>query len=88
MSSTDTMVGASLEAIQDHYDLSNAFYKLWLDENMIYSGANYRTGEETLEEAQINKLNHHLQSARTHGVKRLLDIGCGWGAILKQATKF
>lgn len=87
MSDAQTLVGASLEAIQDHYDLSNAFYKLWLDDRMIYSGAYYKTGNETLEEAQVNKLDHHLQMARTQGARRLLDIGCGWGAILKRATE-
>ena len=79
--------GASLEAIQYHYDLSNQFYSLWLDENMVYSGARYQSDSDSLETAQINKLDHHLKSAQCANKNRLLEIGCGWGAILKRATQ-
>lgn len=79
--------GASLEAIQHHYDLSNQFYSLWLDENMIYSGAKYQTADESLEQAQIRKLDHHLKECRIGKGDSLLDIGCGWGAILKRAIE-
>jgi len=78
--------GASLEAIQDHYDLSNDFYRLWLDEQMVYSGALYHHDSETLEQAQLNKLDQHIRAARAHDARRLLEIGCGWGACLRRAV--
>lgn len=87
MTSTIKNKGASLEAIQDHYDLSNAFYKLWLDDNMVYSGAQYTSPDESLEQAQINKLEHHIRSSSAHTSQRVLDIGCGWGAILGRLQK-
>jgi len=79
--------GASLQAIQDHYDLSNAFYALWLDSRMLYSSALYHSDDESLEQAQINKLDHHLQSAQASQAESLLEIGCGWGALLERATQ-
>jgi cyclopropane-fatty-acyl-phospholipid synthase len=75
--------GASLEAIQDHYDVSNDFYKLWLDSNMLYSGAMWEPGD-TLETAQQRKIDYHIAQARAATSKRVLEVGCGWGAILKQ----
>ncbi len=75
--------GASAQAIQDHYDLSNDFYRIWLDPNMVYSGALWQDGD-SLEEAQIRKLEHHIASARAYGKASVLEIGCGWGALLKR----
>lgn len=76
--------GASLTAIQDHYDLSNDFYALWLDREMVYSGALFWKEDEALEEGQLNKLDYHIEQARAHGARRVLDIGCGWGACLRR----
>lgn len=86
MSEVQSYQGASLQAIQDHYDLSNDFYRLWLDPNMVYSGALWEDGD-TLEQAQIRKLEHHITSARAQGGARVLDIGCGWGAILRRLVE-
>lgn len=79
-------MGASAQAIQQHYDLSNAFYGLWLDRNRVYSGALWQDGD-TLESAQIRKLEHHIAAARASGQSRVLDIGCGWGALLQRLSR-
>lgn len=74
------------ESIQHHYDVSNEFYRAWLDEEMVYSCAYFRTAEDTLEQAQINKLDHILRKIRLQPGQRLLDIGCGWGALVLRAA--
>lgn len=75
------------EAIQYHYDVSNAFYAQWLDEQMVYSCGYFETGEETLAEAQIKKIDHILTKIRLQPGQRLLDIGCGWGALVLRAAQ-
>jgi cyclopropane-fatty-acyl-phospholipid synthase len=77
--------GASQDAIQYHYDKGNNFYKLWLDENMVYSSALWEEGD-TLESAQIRKLDYHIQNAHAQNAKHILDIGCGWGSLLERLT--
>ncbi|MEJ2767614.1 cyclopropane-fatty-acyl-phospholipid synthase family protein [Mycetohabitans sp. B46] len=77
------------KAIQYHYDVSNAFYKLWLDKNMIYSCAYFEKGDEDLDTAQLKKIDHILTKIQLQPGQRLLDIGCGWGAlVLRAAQKF
>ncbi|HCY64714.1 MAG TPA: SAM-dependent methyltransferase [Oxalobacteraceae bacterium] len=77
------------EAIRYHYDVSNDFYRLWLDENMVYSCAYFENGHETLEEAQLKKIDHILTKIMLKPDQTLLDIGCGWGAlVLRAAQKF
>ena len=77
------------KAIQYHYDVSNEFYKLWLDENMVYSCAYFEHGDEDLATAQIKKIDHILTKIQLQPGQRLLDIGCGWGAlVLRAAQKF
>jgi cyclopropane-fatty-acyl-phospholipid synthase len=77
------------EAIQYHYDVSNAFYREWLGEGMVYSCGYFENGDETLDEAQIRKIDHILTKIRLQPGQRLLDIGCGWGAlVLRAAEKF
>ncbi len=75
------------KAIEYHYDVSNEFYSLFLDANMLYSCAYYRTPEDTLEQAQINKLDHILTKLQVKPGERFLDIGCGWGAMIVRAAK-
>ncbi|HEX2686065.1 MAG TPA: class I SAM-dependent methyltransferase [Kofleriaceae bacterium] len=81
MTATALTTGASQQAIQDHYDLSNQFYRLWLDPLMVYSGAMWQEGDD-LQQAQIRKLEHHIAASRAQGKSRVLEIGCGWGALL------
>ncbi|MBU6487808.1 MAG: cyclopropane-fatty-acyl-phospholipid synthase family protein [Burkholderiales bacterium] len=77
------------KAIQYHYDVSNEFYQLWLDENMVYSCAYFENGDEDLATAQIKKIDHILTKIQVHPGHTLLDIGCGWGAlVLRAASKF
>ncbi|WP_051236175.1 SAM-dependent methyltransferase [Ottowia thiooxydans] len=77
------------EAIQYHYDVSNEFYAEWLDPAMVYSCAYFETGTETLAEAQRKKIDHILTKLRIEPGQTLLDIGCGWGAlVLRAAEKF
>jgi cyclopropane-fatty-acyl-phospholipid synthase len=71
------------EQIEVGYDISNEFFRLWLDEMMHYTSASYLTGNETLEEAQINKCRILYDYAEMTPEKSVLDIGCGWGANLQ-----
>jgi cyclopropane-fatty-acyl-phospholipid synthase len=77
--------GASAAAVQSHYDLSNEFYRLWLDPSMTYSCALWH-GNEDLFAAQMNKIDWHLERAEIQKGGHILDIGCGWGALLERAT--
>nr|WP_180683106.1 cyclopropane-fatty-acyl-phospholipid synthase family protein [Tepidicella baoligensis] len=74
-------------AIQYHYDVSNAFYSEWLDPAMVYSCAYFENGDESLAEAQIKKIDHILTKIRLQPGQRLLDIGCGWGALVIRAAQ-
>lgn len=77
------------ESIQYHYDVSNDFYKLWLDENMVYSCAYFKNSDDDLDHAQLNKIDHILKKINLQPGQTLLDIGCGWGAlVLRAAEKF
>lgn len=69
--------------IQVSYDVSNEFFRLWLDENMHYTSASYLTGDETLEQAQLQKCQILYDYAEMNQDKTVLDIGCGWGANLQ-----
>lgn len=73
--------------VQAHYDLGNDFYKLWLDPTMTYSCAYFRSMSDSLERAQHNKIQHLLTKLRLSPGQTLLDVGCGWGSILCEATK-
>ena len=74
-------------AIQYHYDVSNAFYQCFLDPNMVYSCAYYETGTEDLATAQIRKIDHILNKIQVKPGDHLLDIGCGWGALVIRAAE-
>ena len=75
------------EAIQHHYDVSNEFYQLWLDPRLVYSCAYFRDEAESLEQAQVQKLDHICRKLRLTPGERFLDIGCGWGALVMHAAK-
>ena len=79
--------GGTEAAIQHHYDVSNAFYALWLDDTLTYScGLWYEADDPNdLAGAQRRKLDFHLAAAGASRARRILDIGCGWGSLLERA---
>ena len=75
------------QAIRYHYDVSNEFYSLFLDERMVYSCAYFADAEESLDAAQTRKLDYICRKLRLQPGDRLLDIGCGWGALVMHAAQ-
>ena len=79
--------------ISAHYDLGNPFYRQWLDADLIYSSALYRTADDTLEQAQAAKIARILdllelpQDGDATGLKTVLEIGCGWGALAEAVAR-
>lgn len=73
--------------IRHHYDVSNTFYRLWLDERMVYSCAYFKHDNDTLEAAQVHKLDHICRKLRLKPGDTLLDIGCGWGGLVFHAAE-
>jgi hypothetical protein len=76
------------QAIRFHYDVSNDFYALWLDAERVYSCAYFKSAPDTLDQAQQNKLEHICRKLRLQPGERLLDIGCGWGALVCWVARF
>ncbi|MFK4135708.1 C17 cyclopropane fatty acid synthase CfaB [Pseudomonas luteola] len=74
-------------AISYHYDLSNEFYQLWLDPEMVYSCAYFETGTEDLATAQLAKLRHLCRKLRLQPGEKLLDVGCGWAGLARVAAR-
>lgn len=74
-------------AIAYHYDVSNDFYRRWLDQEMVYSCAYFECGNEDLATAQEKKIDHIFRKIRLERGHTLLDIGCGWGALLIRAAE-
>ncbi len=77
----------SQKNIHAHYDLGNAFYELWLDGTMNYSSAIFETAETSMKDAQHAKVRRALRMAQVKPGDRVLEIGCGWGALAEKATK-
>jgi cyclopropane-fatty-acyl-phospholipid synthase len=75
------------KAIEYHYDVSNEFYALWLDPQMLYSCAYFPNGDEDLASAQTLKLEHICRKLTLSPGQTLLDIGCGWGALAIHAAR-
>jgi cyclopropane mycolic acid synthase PcaA len=73
--------------VQAHYDLSDDFFRLFLDPTQTYSCAYFERDDLTLEEAQIAKIDLSLSKLRLEPGMTLLDIGCGWGATMKRAIE-
>ena len=76
----------SQKNIHAHYDLGNAFYELWLDGTMNYSSAIFETPDTSMKDAQNAKVRRALNMARVKPGDRVLEIGCGWGALAEMAT--
>jgi cyclopropane-fatty-acyl-phospholipid synthase len=83
---TTRNLGASPQAIQYHYDVSNDFYRLWVDRSFTYSCAMWEDND-TLESAQMRKLDFHVEQARAKNATRVLDVGCGWGSLLQRLVE-
>ncbi|MBV8142388.1 MAG: class I SAM-dependent methyltransferase [Verrucomicrobia bacterium] len=75
------------QAVTYHYDVSNEFYALWLDQQMVYSCAYFESPDEGLDEAQARKLDYLCRKLRLRPGERLLDIGCGWGGLILHAAE-
>ena len=75
------------QQVSSHYDLGNEFYKLWLDETMSYSCAYFKHENDSLKDAQYQKVHHILDKLYLKEGMTLLDIGCGWGFLLIEAAR-
>jgi cyclopropane-fatty-acyl-phospholipid synthase len=74
-------------AISYHYDVSNDFYGLWLDQHMVYSCAYFQAPGDELDIAQFRKLDLICRKLRLQPGQRLLDVGCGWGGLAMHAAR-
>jgi cyclopropane-fatty-acyl-phospholipid synthase len=74
--------------VQAHYDRGNSFYQLWLDKGLNYSCAYFNNEDDSLEQAQLQKIHHTLHKLRLRTGQRLLDIGCGWGSLVMEAARY
>jgi len=73
--------------VSHHYDLGNEFFAIWLDRQMLYSGAYFKHADDDLDIAQEQKLRHICAKLRLAPGKSLLDVGCGWGALALHAAR-
>ena len=73
--------------IHHHYDLGNEFYRLWLDERMVYTCAYYEHPDATLEDAQLAKMDHVCRKLELKPGQTVVDAGCGWGALSLHMAK-
>jgi len=79
--------GRDKAAVSFHYDMSNDFYRIWLDREMVYSCGYFETPGESLEAAQTAKFRHLGRKLRLQPGQQLLDIGCGWGGFARHAAR-
>ncbi len=80
-------LGRDAEAIHHHYDVSNAFYEYVLGPSMTYTCAVFPTEDATLEEAQTEKYDLVARKLDLQPGQRLLDVGCGWGGMVRHAAR-
>lgn len=83
----NTPDGGSRRNIAAHYDLSNEFFQLFLDDCMTYSGALFHSPQETLAQAQLNKIHSMIAKANIGPADHVLEIGCGWGTFAIEAVR-
>ena len=75
------------ETVRYHYDVPTDFFSLWLDREMVYSCAYFGCGEHGLDTAQERKTDYICRKLRLQPGERLLDVGCGWGGLVRHATR-
>lgn len=75
------------DEVSSHYDIGNDFYRLWLDDTLSYSCGYFKNPNDTLYDAQVNKVDYILEKLYLKEGMSLLDIGCGWGFLLIEAAK-
>lgn len=73
--------------VSSHYDIGNDFYKLWLDDTLSYSCGYFKSEDDSLYQAQVNKVDYILEKLYLKEGMTLLDVGCGWGFLLIEAAK-
>jgi len=83
----NTITG-SRHNIRHHYDIGNDFYRLWLDEQMLYTCAYFPNEATSLEQAQIAKMDHVCQKLRLHPGDKVVEAGCGWGALAIHMARY
>jgi len=83
----DNSIEGSRRNIHEHYDLSNVFFRLFLDRNMVYSAAIFEDPNDSLEKAQIEKIDRMCRKLRLEPGDRVLEIGTGWGAFAMHAVR-
>jgi cyclopropane-fatty-acyl-phospholipid synthase len=84
---SDGSQGENKKDIAYHYDVSNAFYQLWLDKEMVYSCGYFHDWADDLAKAQIQKIDMVCRKLRLQPGESVLDIGCGWGAFACHAAQ-
>lgn len=78
----------SRDNIHRHYDLSNDFYRIWLDQRMVYTCAYFPTPAASLEEAQVAKMEHVCRKVGLRSGDRVVEAGCGWGALALHMARY
>jgi cyclopropane-fatty-acyl-phospholipid synthase len=78
----------SRKNIHRHYDLNVNFYKLWLDQRMVYTCAYFPTVTATLEDAQVAKMDHVCRKLALRPGEKVVEAGCGWGALALHMAKY
>ncbi|MFW5808510.1 MAG: class I SAM-dependent methyltransferase, partial [Spirochaetota bacterium] len=77
----------SRKNISMHYDLSNDFFKLFLDQTMLYSSARFMSARDSLKKAQLNKVHDIIEKLQITKTDHVLEIGCGWGGFAIEAAR-
>jgi len=80
-------LAASKDNIHHHYDIGNEFYRLWLDENLLYSCGYFEEASTSLEQAQLAKMNHVCRKLWLRPGETVIEAGCGWGALALHMAK-
>ncbi len=77
----------SRDNIHRHYDIGNDFYRLWLDEQMVYTCAYFKDSGATLEQAQVAKMDHVCRKLRLQAGETVVEAGCGWGSLARHMAR-